>query len=110
MRWLKGIHGGIRLCVLLLGTVTMLFSQDVQHEPTSRDQRAAAVQHSASSPRSEADSPQENCLEAGAHPDNSAVSLAGSQNAAPHSAGEPPTSPLQLSTPTDGEEAQRLQH
>jgi len=112
MRSLNRIHGGIASCVLILGTTTILFSQDVQHQKKSGDHSAAPVQQNASSPRTNADSAQENHLKAGEHLDNSAVSLAGSQNATPPSAGEQPTSPLwpQAARQTNGEEEQRLQH
>jgi hypothetical protein len=109
MPWLIRIHGGIRLCVLILGSTTMLFSQNAHHQETNGDHPVAAVAHSACCPGNDADSAHEGRFEAGAHPDNSAVSLGGSQNAATQSRGQQPTISLSppSSTPTDGEEAQR---
>jgi hypothetical protein len=114
MPWLRRIHGGIAVSVLILGTTTVLFSQNAQHQETSEDHPVASVQRSAGSPTSDADSAQESRLKAPAHPDNSATSLAGSQIATPPSAGQQPTGPTsplwpQLSTPTEGEQAQGLQ-
>ena len=103
------IHGGTALCVLILGTTTVLFSQNVQPQETNGDHSVAAAQHGTGSPRSDADPAQPSLSQAGAHPDNSGASLAGSQNAAPQSIGQQPTIPQspQSSTQTDGEEAHR---
>jgi hypothetical protein len=105
------IHSGIALCVLILGTTTMLWSQNAHQQETNADHRVAPVQHSAGSPGSDADSAQQGRSKAGAHPDNSALNTGGEQNAVPQPAAEPPTSPqwLQLSAPSDGEKAQKLQ-
>jgi hypothetical protein len=109
MPWWIRIHGGMMLCVLVLGTTTRLFSQNAHHQETNGDHPVAPVQHCSCSPRSDADLAQESRLEAGAHLDSSAVSLAGSQNAAPPSRAQQTTIPLaqQSSTKTDGEEAER---
>jgi hypothetical protein len=111
---LHRIHGGIAVSVLILGTTTALFSQNAQHQEKNEDHPVAPVQRSAGSPTSDANSAQENRLKAPAPPYNSAASLAGSQNASTPSAGQQPTSPTsplwpQLSTPTEGEQAQGLQ-
>jgi hypothetical protein len=111
MPWLIRIHGGIASCVLILGTTTVLFSQNAQRQETSGDHSLAPVQHGAGSPRSDADAADASRSKEGAHLDNSAVTLPGAQNATPPSAGQQPTGLLwpQLSTPTDGERQQGLQ-
>jgi hypothetical protein len=107
------IYGGIAASVLILGTTTVLFSQNAQNRETNADHPVPPVQRRAGSPSGDADPAQESRLKAPAHPDDSAASLAGSQNARPPSAGEQPSGPTtplwpQLSTPT-GEQAQGLQ-
>ena len=111
MSWSNRIHSGVALWVLILGTTTVLFSQNGQHQETNADHPVAPVQHDARSASSDGASAQASGSKAGAHPDDSAVSPAGSQNATPPSAGEQPTGPPwpQLSAPTDGEPAQGLQ-
>ena len=105
------IHSGMALCVLILGTTRMLWSQNAHQQETNGGHGVIAVQHSAGSPSSDADSAQPSRSKAGSHPDDSALDPAGGQNAVPQSAAEPPTSPQwpQLSAPSDGEEAQKLQ-
>jgi hypothetical protein len=105
------IHGGTRMCVLILGAATMLFGQNAHPRERNGDHSVAPVDQSAGSPKSGADSVQESRSKSGVHLDRSAVVLAGSQNATPQSAVEQPTSSQwpQLSTQTDGEEAQGLQ-
>jgi hypothetical protein len=109
MPWLIRIHGGIRLCVLILGTTIMLFSQNAHPQETNGDHAVAPLPHSACSPGNDVDPAHAGRFEAGAHPDNSAGSPAGSQNSAPQSRGQQPTISLSSpsSTATDGEEAQR---
>jgi hypothetical protein len=102
------IHGGTALCVLILGSTTVLFSQNAQPQENDGNRSVAPVQHGAESPRS-ADPAQPSRSKPGALLDNSAASVPGSQNAAPQSVGRQPTIPLspQSSTQTDGEEAHR---
>jgi hypothetical protein len=105
------IHSGIALCVLVLGTTTMWCSQNARQQETNGDHSVAPVHHGAGSPRGDAHSAQQSGSKAGAHPDNSAVSPAGEQNAIPQSAPEPPSGPqpAQSSAPSDAAEAQSLQ-
>jgi hypothetical protein len=99
------IHGGTALCVLILGSTTVLFGRNAQHQETDGDHSVAPVQHGAESPR-RADPAQPSRSKPGAPLDNSAASVPGSQNAAPQSVGRQPAIPLspQSSTQTDGEE------
>jgi hypothetical protein len=111
---LDRIQGGIALSVLILGSTTVLFSQNAPHQEANADHPVAPVQGGAGSARSDADSAQERRLTSPTRPDNSAASLAVSQNATAPSAGQQPTGPTgplwpQLPTPTEGEQAQGLQ-
>lgn len=71
------IHSGTALCVLILGTTTMLWSQNAHQQETNGGDTVAPVQHAAASPRSDADPAQQSRSKTGAHPDNSAISPAG---------------------------------
>jgi hypothetical protein len=103
------IHGGTALCVLILGSTPVLFSQNVQHQETNGGHPVAAVQPGAHSPRSDADPAQQSRSKPGAPLDNSAATAAGSQNTEPQSVGQQPNIPLspRSSTQTAGEEAPR---
>jgi len=96
--------------MLILGTTTMLYSQNAHQQETNGDPRVAPVEPGAGSPGSDAASAQQRRSKAGAHPDNPGANPAGGQNAIPQSAAEP-TSPQwpQLSAPSDRGEAQKLQ-
>src|SRR5215469_5820001 len=104
------IHSGIALCMLILGTTTMLCGQNAPQQETNGEHRVAPVEPGAGPPGSDADSAPQRRSKAGTHPDNSAVNPAGGGNAIPQSAAEP-TSPRwpQLSAPSDREQAQKLQ-
>ena len=103
------IHRGIALCMLILGTTTMLCSQNAHQQQTNGEHRVAPVEPGAGPPGSDADAAQQRRSKTGTHPDNSAVNPVGGGNAIPQSAAEPSPRWPQLSAPSDREQAQKLQ-